>query len=127
VSSVDDPAPRPSDASSAGPRLKLLFVCSRNRKRSLTAEEIYRGSARYDVRSAGTQPEARVRLTAGLIGWADVLFFMERSHLNRAAERFSEELNQKSCHVLNLPDDYEFMDPELIDILETAVATREEW
>ncbi|MBL7650290.1 MAG: hypothetical protein JNK74_29400, partial [Candidatus Hydrogenedentes bacterium] len=95
MSSVDGPAPRHSEASPSNPRLKLLFVCSRNRKRSLTAEEIYRGSARYDVRSAGTQPEARVRLTAGLIGWADVIFFMEKSHLNRAAERFSEELNQK--------------------------------
>ena len=65
-------------------------------------------------------------MTGGLIGWADVIFFMEKSHLNRATERFGAELADKSCIVLNLPDDYEFMDSELIDALETAVAMLEQ-
>jgi predicted protein tyrosine phosphatase len=94
--------------------LKLLFVCSRNHRRSLTAERLFDGVTAYEARSAGTQPAARVALTPGLIGWSDIIFFMERSHLNRAQERFAEELRDKAVHVLQIPDDYEFMQDELI-------------
>ena len=103
-------------------RLKLLFVCSRNRRRSLTAERIYEGSPRYDARSAGTQPEARVPLTPGLLRWADVVFFMERSHLNRASLRFAEALEGRRVVILHIRDEFEFMDPALVEELETKVA-----
>jgi predicted protein tyrosine phosphatase len=104
--------------------LKLLFVCSRNRRRSLTAERLFDGATAYEARSAGTQPSARVALTPGLIGWADVIFFMERSHLNRARERFAEELQDKTIHVLHIPDDFEFMQPELLHELRARL---EDW
>jgi predicted protein tyrosine phosphatase len=103
---------------------KLLFVCSRNRRRSLTAERLFDGATSCEARSAGTQPGARVALTPGLIGWADIIFFMERSHLNRARERFAEELDGKTAHVLHIPDDYEFMQPELLDELRAKL---EDW
>lgn len=96
---------------------KYLFVCSRNRRRSLTAEDVLRGQSGLEVRSAGTQPQARVALTAGLIGWADVIFWMEKSHLNRAKIRFGEELGDKENVVLHIPDDYEYGQSELIEIL----------
>lgn len=104
---MDAPAHRP----------KLLFVCSRNRRRSLTAERMFDTCPRHEARSAGTQPGARVALTPGLIGWADLIFFMERSHLNRARERFAGELQDKTIHILHIPDDYEFMQAELLDEL----------
>jgi predicted protein tyrosine phosphatase len=104
--------------------LKLLFVCSRNHRRSLTAERLFDGVTAYEARSAGTQPGARVALTPGLIGWADMIFFMERSHLNRAQARFAEELRDKTVHILNIPDDYEFMQDELIEELRARL---EEW
>ena len=103
-------------------RLKLLFVCSRNRRRSLTAEHIFKSSRVHDARSAGTQPGARVVLTPGLIGWADMILFMETSHRNRALQRFGDALNSKRIVVLRIPDDYEFMDPELVAELESRVA-----
>ena len=103
--------------------LKLLFVCSRNRRRSLTAERLFDGVTSYEARSAGTQPSARIVLSPGLIGWADMIFFMERSHLNRVQERFTEELQDKTCHVLHVPDDYEFMQPELIHELRARLET----
>lgn len=52
-------------------REKLLFVCSQNRIRSLTAEKLLAHDQRYEVRSAGTEPDARIRVTAGHIGWKD--------------------------------------------------------
>jgi predicted protein tyrosine phosphatase len=101
---------------------KLLFVCSRNRKRSLTAERIFAGRPGWEVRSAGTQPEARIVVTESHLGWADVIFVMERSHANRLRQRFGAALEGKTIRSLNIPDDYECMQPELIDELETKVA-----
>lgn len=101
---------------------KLLFVCSRNRRRSPTAEQLVRSTGGYEARSAGTQPGARIALTAGLIGWADTVFFMEKSHLNRARLRFADALQDKEIVTLHIPDDYEFMQPELIDVLQAKLA-----
>ncbi len=60
---------------------------------------------------------ARVKLTGGLVGWADVIFCMEAKHAARVRERFAEELGSKPLVVLRIPDDYAFMDPELIAAL----------
>jgi hypothetical protein len=47
------------------PVRKLLFACSRNRMRSLTAEKLFDGFPLYQVRSVGTQPDARIVVTEG--------------------------------------------------------------
>lgn len=101
--------------------LKLLFVCSRNRMRSLTAERVFKDIPGIQARSAGTQPDARVVVTEGHLGWADMIFFMERSHLNRVQRRFREALAGKPTIVLRLADEYEFMQPELIAALRERV------
>ena len=103
--------------SEAAPIQKLLFVCSQNRLRSLTAEKQFEGFPPYQVRSAGTQPNARIVIIEGHIGWADVIFIVEESHLNRMRRKFPEALQGKRFITLFIPDDYEFMQPELIDEL----------
>src|SRR5262245_14605995 len=97
---------------------KLLFVCSRNQIRSLTAEKIFSRIPGLQVRSAGTQPEARIVITAGHIGWADLIFLMEKSHLSRIRRKFPEALEGKRTVTLHIPDEYAFMQPELIEELE---------
>ncbi len=106
---------------------KWLFVCSRNKRRSLTAEKILARIDGLEVRSAGTQPGARVALTSGLIGWADVVFWMEKSHLNRAKERFGEEIGGKENVVLGIPDDFEFGQIELVEELRAKLEEYVEW
>ncbi len=96
---------------------KLLFVCSRNRLRSLTAEKLFEGCPGYQVRSAGTQPDARIVITEGHIGWADVIFAMEKSHLSRMLRKYPEALRGKRVITLGIPDDYDYMQPELLDEL----------
>ncbi|MHA3771037.1 low molecular weight protein tyrosine phosphatase family protein [Verrucomicrobiota bacterium sgz303538] len=96
---------------------KLLFVCSRNKKRSLTAEKLFEGFPAYQVRSVGTQPDARIVITEGHIGWADLIFCMEKSHLNRIRLKFPEAMYGKRVICLQIPDEYEFMDPDLIEEL----------
>ena len=103
------------------PPKKLLFVCSRNRWRSPTAEKVFHGVNGYQARSAGTSIGARIKVTAGHLGWADVIFVMEKKHLSQLRERYSEELAGKRVICLNIPDEYSLMQPELIALLEAAV------
>jgi len=103
------------------PTKKLLFLCSRNRWRSPTAEKIFHGVDGMLARSAGTEPGARSRVTAGHLGWADVIFVMEKKHLRRLREKFGEQLVGKRVVCLNIPDHYGFMQRELVDLLLAAV------
>lgn len=98
-------------------RTKILFVCSRNRRRSLTAETVFKHEPAWDVRSAGTETAARIKVTAGQLGWADVVIVMEKRHKERLRQKFPEELAAKPCLCWFIPDDYEFMDAGLIGIL----------
>ena len=96
---------------------KLLFVCSQNKWRSLTAEKIFENHEGFSVKSAGTENGARIKITAGLVCWADIIFVIEKKHRFRIKEKFSDLLTDKPLHVLNIPDDYQFMDEELIENL----------
>lgn len=103
-------------------KIKILFICSRNRWRSLTAEKIFHGVNGHDVRSAGTENNARIKVTSGHIGWADLIFVMEKKHLRRIQEKFGDMLGNKKLAVLDIPDDYTFMDEELIEVLKSRVS-----
>lgn len=98
-------------------RIKILFVCSRNRRRSLTAETIFKGEPAWDISSAGTEESARIKVTAGQLGWADVIMVMEKRHKERLRQKYPEALAAKPCVCLFIADDYEFMDASLIEVL----------
>ena len=104
------------------PVQKILFVCSQNKLRSLTAEKLFEGFPLYRVRSAGTQPGARIVVTESHIGWADLIFCMEKSHLNRLRRKFPAALHGKRVICLHIPDEFEFMQPELIEELRANLA-----
>lgn len=101
--------------------MKLLFLCSRNQWRSPTAEKVFARSARFQVRSRGVSASAARRLTAADVVWADVIFVMESTHERRLLERFRDDVADRPVHVLDIPDDYQFMDPELIELIESGV------
>lgn len=101
---------------------KLLFICSQNRLRSLTAEHMLRGVLDYAVKSAGTSPKARIRVTEGHIGWADLIVVMEKKHVRLLRENFGEALGGKKIICLNIPDIYQYMDPVLIGELKSRLS-----
>ena len=111
---MTDPDPRPA---------KLLFVCSRNRRRSLTAERLFDGVPGVQARSAGTQPGARIGVTAGHLGWADAVFCMEKGHLSQLRRKFPDAMAGKRAVTLLVPDDYEFMQAELIEELRAKLSS----
>jgi predicted protein tyrosine phosphatase len=99
----------------------VLFICSLNESRSPTAEAIYKGRLNTVVKSAGTEANARIHLSAKLVLWADVIFAMEKENKERLVERFPLETLEKDIIILNITDNYQLMAPELIDrIKETA-------
>lgn len=102
-------------------RKNLLFVCSRNKWRSPTAEEVWRKHPNYNVRSAGTSPKAKKTISPEDIRWADIIFVMEKKHKNRLLSEFTRLLDYKPLHVLDIPDEYQYMDEELIAELEAKV------
>jgi predicted protein tyrosine phosphatase len=101
--------------------VKVLFICSQNRFRSLTAEKVFDGVGGHEVRSAGTEEGARSRVTAGHLGWADIIFVMEKRHLHRLQKKFRQEISKKRVICLYIPDDYEYMEEALIDRLRGGV------
>lgn len=104
-------------------RLKLLAICSANIDRSPTAEAIFRGDDRVEVRSAGTSPNAKHVMSNKDIEWADHIACMETKHKQLLEKRFGRE-NMPPIHVLDIPDEYKFMDPLLIKLLETEIEVR---
>jgi predicted protein tyrosine phosphatase len=100
----------------------ILFVCSRNIWRSPTAEAIYKHRQEINVRSAGTEPSARTKVNKKLVEWADLIFAMEKRHKQRLIEKFPEEASGKKIIVLDIPDEYQFMDEELVESIKTSVS-----
>ena len=100
--------------------VNLLFVCSRNQWRSPTAEKIYSQKG-FSTRSAGTSPSARRTVSMKDIQWATHIFVMERKHKQRLVAKFTRRLDYKRVIVLDIPDEYKFMDKELIAILGDSV------
>jgi len=101
-------------------RLKILFVCAMNRQRSVTAERLYRKDPRVEVRSAGVRSEAKRRVSEADLKWADVVFVMEREHKQWIQQRF-ESLELPLIDVLEIPDEFEAMDPQLQAMLKSLL------
>ena len=97
---------------------KILFISSQNRLRSPTAEQLYSETRGFEVASAGLNNDATVTVTPELLGWADRIFVMEKAHRSRLSRKFRENLQGKYVTCLNIADDFEFMEPALLSILE---------
>jgi predicted protein tyrosine phosphatase len=89
-----------------------MFLCSRNRLRSPTAEQVFSTWPGISCASAGTNHDAEVRLSAELVEWADLIFVMENAHRERLRARFQAWLRDKRVVCLDIPDDFNLMDSE---------------
>lgn len=101
--------------------MNFLFVCSRNKWRSRTAETHFKNHPYHQVLSAGTDESARVKISERLLHWADLVFVMENKHRQRINERFKNSVFNEKIVVLDIPDEYQYMDEELIAMLEVIM------
>lgn len=95
----------------------ILFICSQNKLRSPTAEQIYSKKEDIRVLSAGLNNDAENKVSGEFLEWADTIFVMEKVHLNRLRKNFGRFLNSQRIICLDIPDIYEFMEPALVSEL----------
>ena len=100
------------------PIKNVLFVCSQNKLRSPTAEQVFSGWHDLEVTSAGTNHDAENPLTDELIQWADLIIVMERTHRTKIQQKFRASVNSKRIVCLDIPDKFAFMQRELVELLE---------
>ncbi|MDH3256447.1 MAG: phosphotyrosine protein phosphatase [Nitrospinota bacterium] len=101
---------------------KLLFICSENRLRSATAEAVFSEYEGVEAIGAGTNHDAATPVSGDLIEWADVILVMEEIHRDKVSAKYRKLLKGKQLAVLDIPDNYRRMQPELIHLLETKVS-----
>ena len=99
--------------------INLLFVCSKNKWRSPTAETLYYRDCRVNVRSAGTSSSARKKISERDLLWADLILVMENKHRKAIAQKY-RHLNLPNIMVLDIPDDYQYMSDDLIKMIQTS-------
>jgi predicted protein tyrosine phosphatase len=97
--------------------IRALFICSRNRLRSPTAEAVFTAWPDIETASAGLASDADHVLDPDELDWADLIFVMERVHLRRLKSRYGRQIRGKRILCLDIPDNYTHMQPELIELL----------
>ena len=100
---------------------RVLFICSQNRLRSPTAEQVFARHPGIECASAGLNRGADNPLTAELVEWAELIFVMERDHEMELSARFRRHLGGRRIICLDIPDNYRYMDPALIALLKSRV------
>lgn len=101
---------------------RALFICTQNRLRSPTAEQVFATWPGVETDSAGVGNDADVPLSPEQLAWAEIVFVMEKAHRNRLSAKFQRHRNGKRIVCLDIPDDYAYMQPELVRLLEKKVA-----
>ena len=97
--------------------MRLLFLCSKNKLRSPTAEFVFSEYPDLKADSAGLNRDAEIRLSDEQIHWADLIFVMEKTHKSKLTRAYSSALSNKRVIVLGIPDHFRFMEESLIEIL----------
>ena len=72
--------------------------------------------------SAGLNSDADNPVTPELLNWADIVFVMEKVHRNKLSKKFRAYLGGKRIICLDIPDEFEFMEPALVAILKAKVS-----
>ena len=100
---------------------RVLFLCSQNKLRSPTAEQVFASWPGIEVSSAGLNHDAEAPLTAEMVREADLIFVMEKAHRSRLSRRFKAHLGRARVVCLDIPDDYGLMDAARVDLLRARV------
>lgn len=102
-----------------GSEKKVLTVCSAGLLRSATLQNMLIKEYGYNVRNCGTQDYALIPISEALVVWADEIVFVDEFNYKVVKEdirRINSAILVDKCKVLDIPDIYEFNNPELIEI-----------
>ena len=103
-----------------GSRKKVLAVCSAGMLRSPTIARVLADKYDYNTRSCGVTTEfALVPISEALVHWADEIVFAEQRHMEAVLGQIQIPEGVR-CVVLNIPDEYEYMETELVDMIKVV-------
>lgn len=80
----------------------------------------FKNDSRFDIRSAGLSPKSERKISENDLAWSDMVLLMESDHRAKIRDLY-RHLDLPPIQVLHIPDEYEFMDEKLIDILTDRV------
>jgi predicted protein tyrosine phosphatase len=95
-------------------KLRVLFICTQNKVRSLTAEHLYRVRADLEVRSCGTAAFAKNQLTEEVMKWADMVFIFDELQADAIEKKFGKDVFGKEIISLGLADVYQYKSESLV-------------
>ena len=101
-------------------RPNILVVCGRNKRRSRTAEFIFKNDMRFHIRSVGLSPKSERKVKEKDILWADIIFVMEQGQGARITGTY-RHLSLPPMEVLHIEDEYDYLEPELIEMLQDRI------
>ncbi len=109
-----------------GHQTRALVVCSAGLLRSPTVARILQQKLGWNVRCAGSsQAYALVPLSTALMTWAHHIIFVDNMSFMEAQWTCSDKLVweewQKKIIVWDIPDDYDYMHPDLVAIVERKI------
>lgn len=97
---------------------RVLTVCSANMLRSPTIAHILSAEPfNFNTRSAGTEPYALIPVTEDLLLWADEIVCADTEHAMWIRNKMMEWTIDKPIINLEIPDNYEYRNPKLIDMI----------
>ena len=99
----------------------VLFICSANKLRSPTAEHVFADWPQIETDSAGLDARADMRLSSEQLEWADIIFVMENTHRRKLSRNYKKHIKRQRIIVLGIPDNYKYMDTELVRLLKVKV------
>lgn len=98
----------------------ILVVCGKNKRRSRTAEYIFKNDKRFNIHSSGLSPKSERKISEKDLHWANLVFVMEDDH-KATIRNLYKSINLPIIEVLGIPDEYEYMDEELIELLKSGI------
>jgi len=101
---------------------KILFVCTSNNDRSVTAEYLYSNHPGLEVKSAGlaTKPP-QTPVSTELLQWADVVLCMEEWHKTAIEDCYAACIEGKVIDYLDVQHQYPYLYPDLLEIIKKKV------
>ena len=104
---------------------RVLTVCSANMLRSPTMAHVLSAEPyNFNTRSAGTEPYALIHVTEDLLMWCDEVVCADTEHVISIRNKLMSYDLDKPIVNLNIPDIYEYRNPELIELIKERYEQR---
>jgi len=100
----------------------ILFICGKARRRSPTAAAVVAERLGHATDFAGLSADADERISVEHLAWSDTIVVMEKTQLSRLKRQMAPHLKGKRLVCLDIPDNYEFMQPELVQLVTSRLA-----